>query len=59
MNKTNEPQRMKQVDSIRQSGFEQMAERGPRQAATLIKEQGKQILRESAEDWLKRKNISI
>lgn len=69
--KTNEAQLRKQADSIRQRGLEQMAEDDPSgsakrqmqhkpyQASVLIREQGKQIRRESAEDWLKRKNISI
>ena len=52
-------------------GIEQMAEHDPSatakrqmnhkpyQAAVLIREQGEQMRRETAESWLKRKNISI
>ena len=70
-NKTNEAQRRKQAENIRQRGLEQMAEHDPSaaakrqmqhkpyQAAALIREQGEQMRRESAESWLKRKNISI
>ena len=69
--KTNEAQRRKQAESIRQRGIEQMAEHDPSaaakrqmrhkpyQAATLIQEQGEQMRRESADSWLKRKNITI
>lgn len=69
--KTNETQRWKQAESIRQRGLEQMAEHDPSvsakrqmqhkpyQAAVLIREQGEQIRKETAESWLKRRNISI
>ena len=69
--KTNEAQRRKQAESIRKRGIEQMAEHDPSaaakwqmqhkpyQASVLIREQGEQMRRESAESWLKRKNISI
>ena len=69
--KTNEAQPRKQAESIRQRGIEQMAEHDPSatakrqmnhkpyQAAVLIREQGEQMRRETAESWLKRKNISI
>lgn len=69
--KTNEAQRRKQAENIRQRGLEQMAEHDPSaaakrqmrhkpyQAATLIQEQGEQMRRESADSWLKRKNITI
>lgn len=69
--KTNEAQRRKQAESIRKRGIEQMAEHDPSaaakrqmqhkpyQAATLIQEQGEQMRRESADSWLKRKNITI
>lgn len=69
--KTNEAQRRKQAESIRQRGLEQMAEHDPSaaakrqmrhkpyQAATLIREQGEQVRRETAESWLRRRNISI
>jgi hypothetical protein len=69
--KTNEAQRRKQAESIRQRGIEQMAEHDPSatskrqmnhkpyQAAVLIREQGEQMRRETAESWLKRKNILI
>ena len=69
--KTNESQRRKQAESIRQRGLEQMAEHDPSesakrqmqhkpyQAAVLIREQGEQVRRETAESWFKRKNISI
>ena len=69
--KTNEAQRRKQAESIRKRGIEQMAEHDPSaaakrqmrhkpyQAAALIREQGEQMRRESADSWLKRKNISI
>ena len=67
--KTNEAQRRKQAESIRQRGIEQMAEHDPSatakrqmnhkpyQAAVLIREQGEQMRRETAESWLKRKNV--
>ena len=69
--KTNEAQRRKQAENIRQRGLEQMAEHDPSesakrqmqhkpyQAAALIREQGEQMRRESAESWLRRRNISI
>ena len=69
--KTNEAQRQKQAESIRKRGIEQMAEHDPSaaakrqmqhkpyQAATLIREQGEQVRRETAESWLRRRNISI
>lgn len=69
--KTNEAQRRKQAESIRKRGIEQMAEHDPSaaakrqmrhkpyQAAALIREQGEQMRRESADSWLKRKNITI
>ena len=69
--KTNEAQRRKQAESIRRRGIEQMAEHDPSaaakrqmrhkpyQAAALIREQGEQMRRESADSWLKRKNITI
>lgn len=69
--KTNEAQRRNQAESIRQRGLEQMAEHDPSesakrqmqhkpyQAAVLIREQGEQVRRETAESWLRRRNISI
>ena len=69
--KTNESQRRKQAESIGQRGLEQMAEHDPSesakrqmqhkpyQAAVLIREQGEQVRRETAESWLRRRNISI
>ena len=69
--KTNEAQRRKQAENIRQRGIEQMAEHDPSatakrqmnhkpyQAAVLIREQGEQMRRETAESWLKRKNVLI
>ena len=69
--KTNEAQRRKQAENIRRRGIEQMAEHDPSaaakrqmrhkpyQAAALIREQGEQMRRESADSWLKRKNITI
>ena len=69
--KTNETQRRKQAESIRQRGLEQRAEHDPSesakrqmqhkpyQAAVLIREQGEQVRRETAESWLRRRNISI
>ncbi|EGN31161.1 hypothetical protein HMPREF0988_00862 [Lachnospiraceae bacterium 1_4_56FAA] len=69
--KTNEAQRRKQAESIRKRGIEQIAEHDPSasakrqmqhkpyQAAVLIREQGEQVRRETADSWLKRKNISI
>lgn len=69
--KTNEAQRRKQAENIRQRGLEQMAEHDPSaaakrqmrhkpyQAAVLIREQGEQVRRETAESWLRRRNISI
>lgn len=65
--KTNEVQRRKQAESIRKRGIEQMAEHDPSasakrqmqhkpyQAAVLIREQGKQMRRESVEEFIKRK----
>lgn len=65
--KTNEAQRQKQAENIRRRGIEQMAEHDPSesakrqmqhkpyQAAALIREQGEQMRRETAESWLKRK----
>ena len=69
--KTNEAQRRKQAENIRRRGLEQMAEHDPSaaakrqmqhkpyQAAVLIREQGEQVRRETAESWLRRRNISI
>lgn len=69
--KTNEAQRRKQAENIRQRGLEQIAEHDPSasakrqmqhkpyQAAVLIREQGEQVRRETAESWLRRRNISI
>ena len=69
--KTNEAQRRKQAERIRKRGIEQMAEHDPSaaakrqmqhkpyQAAVLIREQGEQMRRETAESWLRRRNISI
>ena len=69
--KTNEAQRQKQAENIRRRGIEQMAEHDPSesakrqmqhkpyQAAALIREQGEQMRRETAESWLKRKNVLI
>ena len=69
--KTNEAQRRKQAENIRRRGLEQMAEHDPSAAAKrqmrhkpyqvgeLIREQGEQMRRESADSWFKRKNISI
>lgn len=69
--KTNEAQRRKQAENIRRRGLEQMAEHDPSEsakrqmnhkpyrAAVLIREQGEQIRKETAESWLKRRNISI
>ena len=59
------------VYNLRQRGIEQMAEHDPSatakrqmnhkpyQAAVLIREQGEQMRRETAESWLKRKNVLI
>ena len=54
-----ESKQMKKADIIRQIEHTEMAEHEQCKASVLIKEQGKQILRESAESWFKRKNISI
>ena len=66
--KTNEAQRRKQAESIRQRGLEQMAEHDPSaaakwqmqhkpyQASVLIREQGKQMRRESVDEFVKRKH---
>ena len=66
--KTNEAQRRKQADSIRRRGLEQMAEHDPSaaakrqmqhkpyQAATLIREQGEQMRRESVDEFVARKH---
>ena len=65
--KTNEAQRRKQAESIRQRGLEQMAEHDPSesakrqmqhkpyQAATLIREQGEQMRREDVAEFVARK----
>ena len=65
--KTNEAQRRKQAESIRRRGLEQMAEHDPsaaakRQtqhkpypAATLIREQGEQMRRESVDEFVARR----
>ena len=65
--KTNEAQRRKQAESIRQRGLEQMAEHDPSaaakrqmrhkpyQAAALIREQGEQMRRESVDEFVARK----
>lgn len=65
--KTNEAQRRKQAESIRQRGLEQMAERDPSasakrqmqhkpyQAAVLIREQGEQMRREDVAEFVARK----
>lgn len=65
--KTNEAQRRKQAENIRQRGIEQMAEHDPSaaakrqmrhkpyQAATLIREQGEQMRRESVDEFVARK----
>ena len=66
--KTNEAQRRKQAESIRQRGIEQMAEHDPSaaakrqmrhkpyQAAALIREQGEQMRRESVDEFVARKH---
>ena len=66
--KTNEAQRRKQAESIRQRGLEQMAEHDPSaaakrqmqhkpyQAAALIREQGEQMRRESVDEFVARKH---
>jgi len=65
--KTNEAQRRKQAESIRQRGLEQMAESDssasakrqmqhkPYQAAVLIREQGEQMRREDVAEFVARK----
>lgn len=65
--KTNEAQRRKQAENIRQRGIEQMAEHDPSaaakrqmrhkpyQAATLIREQGEQMRREDVVEFVVRK----
>lgn len=66
--KTNEAQRRKQAESIRQRGLEQMAEHDPSvsakrqmqhkpyQAAVLIREQGEQMRREDVAEFVARKH---
>ena len=66
--KTNEAQRRKQAESIRQRGIEQMAEHDPSatakrqmnhkpyQAAVLIREQGEQMRREDVVEFVARKH---
>lgn len=66
--KTNEAQRQKQAESIRKRGIELMAEHDPSaaakrqmrhkpyQAATLIREQGEQMRRESVDEFVARKH---
>lgn len=66
--KTNEAQRRKQAESIRRREIEQMAEHDPfaaakrqmrhkpYQAATLIREQGEQMRRESVDEFVARKH---
>lgn len=65
--KTNEAQRRKQAENIRQRGLEQMAEHDPSaaakrqmqhkpyQASVLIREQGEQMRRESVDEFVARK----
>lgn len=65
--KTNEAQRRKQAENIRQRGLEQMAEHEPSatakrqmqhkpyQAAVLIREQGEQMRREDVAEFVARK----
>ena len=65
--KTNEAQRRKQAENIRQRGLEQMAEHDPSaaakrqmqhkpyQAAALIREQGEQMRREDVAEFVARK----
>ena len=65
--KTNEAQRRKQAESIRQRGLEQMAEHDPSAAAKrqmqhkpyqvgeLIREQGEQMRREDVAEFVARK----
>ena len=65
--KTNEAQRRKQAESIRQRGLEQMAERDPSvsakrqmqhkpyQVGELIREQGEQMRREDVAEFVARK----
>ena len=64
--KTNEAQRRKQAESIRQRGLEQMAEHDPSESAkrqmqhkpyqaALIREQGEQMRRESVDEFVARK----
>ena len=65
--KTNETQRRKQAESIRQRGIEQMAEHDPSAAAKrqmrhkpyqvgeLIREQGEQMRREDVAEFVARK----
>lgn len=65
--KTNEAQRRKQAENIRQRGLEQMAEHDPSesakrqmqhkpyQAAVLIREQGEQMRREDVAQFVARK----
>lgn len=69
--KINETQIWKNIQKNRKIEHTEMAEQEPSEsakwqmrhkpyrAAVLIREQGEQMRRESAEDWLKRKNISI
>lgn len=66
--KTNEAQRRKQAENIRRRGLEQMAEHDPPaaakrqmqhkpyQASVLIREQGKQMRRESVDEFVARKH---
>lgn len=66
--KTNEAQRRKQAENIRQRGLEQMAEHEPSaaakrqmhhrpyQAAVLIREQGEQMRREDVAEFVARKH---
>ena len=66
--KTNEAQRRKQAENIRQRGLEQMAEHDPSaaakrqmrhkpyQAAVLIREQGEQMRREDVAEFVARKH---
>lgn len=54
-----ESKQMKKADIIRKIRHIGSTESEPCKAVILIKEQGNQIFKESAGDWLKRKNISI
>lgn len=70
-NKANEAERGKKTDAIRKLEIDQMAEHEPSESASrwlkrpaysamnMIRAQGEQMQRETAEKWLKRKSVKM